>query len=111
MHEMQTIVTDVRGVCLSVRPSICHGAKFGGECSVCGSFGAAFAKLLWPLVCFHVSFIFYVFRCFVFCSHILFFRANVTCFLVVLILDGVCLSVTPLQYSEDFLRVGLFYHP
>jgi len=24
MHEMQTIVTDVRGVCLSVRPSVCQ---------------------------------------------------------------------------------------
>jgi len=41
MHEMQTIVTDVRGVCLSVYPfvrqSVClsHGA-----CSVAGSFGA-----------------------------------------------------------------------
>jgi len=44
MHEMQTIVTNVRAVCLSVRPSVRQ--------SVChvGSFGAAFAKILWPLV-------------------------------------------------------------
>jgi len=42
MHKMQTIVTDVRGVCLSV----CHATR-----AVCaGSFVAAFAKLLWPLV-------------------------------------------------------------
>jgi len=41
IHEMQTIVTDVRGVCLS-----------RGLCQQCvwGSFGAAFAKSLWPLV-------------------------------------------------------------
>jgi len=46
MYEMQTIVTDVRGVCLSARPSVCHAAR-----SVCaGSFGAAFARLLWLLV-------------------------------------------------------------
>jgi len=29
MHEMQTIVTDVRGVCLSVRPLVCHAANLG----------------------------------------------------------------------------------
>jgi len=49
MHEMQTVVTDVRGVCLSVTRlnSAAH--------TVCaGSFGAAFAKLLWPLVCLYV---------------------------------------------------------
>jgi len=39
MHEMQTIVTDVCGVCLSV----CYAAEFGGACSVCGVIGAAFA--------------------------------------------------------------------
>jgi len=45
MHEKQTIVTDVRGVC----PSVCYAAKLGGACSVCvRSFGVAFAKLLWP---------------------------------------------------------------
>jgi len=43
MHEMQTIVTDVHGVCLSV----CHmGAQLGF--TVWGSFGAAYAKSLWP---------------------------------------------------------------
>jgi len=44
MHEMQTIVTDVCGVCLSVCQSV--------SLSVChaGSFGAAFAKLFWSLV-------------------------------------------------------------
>jgi len=38
MHEMQTIVIDVRGVCLSVSQSVClcYAAKFGGACSVCG---------------------------------------------------------------------------
>jgi len=44
MHEMQTVVTDVRGV--SVRPLICLLLGF----TVQGSFGAAFAKALWPLV-------------------------------------------------------------
>jgi len=37
-------------VCLSVCPSVCHVAAFGGMCSVYGSFSAAFAKLVWPLV-------------------------------------------------------------
>jgi len=31
MHEIQAIVSDVRGVCLSV----CHAAELGGACSVC----------------------------------------------------------------------------
>jgi len=44
MHEIQTIVTDVRGVCQSV----CHATQLGF--TVRGSSGAAFAKLLWPLV-------------------------------------------------------------
>jgi len=44
MHEMQTIVTNVHGVCLSVS----HVAQLGF--SVRGSFGAAFAKSLWPPV-------------------------------------------------------------
>jgi len=29
MHEMQTILTDVRGVCLSVCQSVCHAAHLG----------------------------------------------------------------------------------
>jgi len=37
MHEMQTIVTDVCGVRLSV-------------CSEGGGFNAAFTKVIWPLV-------------------------------------------------------------
>lgn len=37
MHAMQTTVTDIRGVCLSVCPSVCHAL----------SFVAAFAKSLW----------------------------------------------------------------
>jgi len=46
MHEMQTIVTDVHNFCLSVCPAVNLVA-----CAVCmGSFSAAFAKLLWPLV-------------------------------------------------------------
>jgi len=40
MHEMQTIVTDVRGVCPQVCQHVCHA----------GSFGAVFAKSLWPLL-------------------------------------------------------------
>jgi len=36
MYEMQTIVTDVRGVCQSIHQSVCH----------VGSFGAAFVKSL-----------------------------------------------------------------
>jgi len=45
MHEMQTIVTDDCGVCLSVmRLNLATRA-------VCaGSFGAAFVKSLWPLI-------------------------------------------------------------
>jgi len=44
----QTIVTDVRGVCLSVTQlkSVAARAVY----AVCaGSFGAAFVKLLWPV--------------------------------------------------------------
>jgi len=48
MHEMQTIVTDVRGVCLSDRPFVCHAAQ--GGFTMRGSFGAAYAKSLWPVV-------------------------------------------------------------
>jgi len=48
MHEMQTIVTDVRGVCLSV--CLSRGSSRRRVQCVRGSFGAAFAKLLWPLV-------------------------------------------------------------
>jgi len=37
MLEMQTIVTDVHRVCLSVcRQSVCHTAQLRGACSVCG---------------------------------------------------------------------------
>jgi len=47
MHEMQTIVTDVRGVCLSACLSRqLNQLSFTAQ----GSFDAAFAKLLWPLV-------------------------------------------------------------
>jgi len=44
MHEMQTIDTDVRGVCQAV----CHAAQL--SLTMWGSFGAAFAKSLLPLV-------------------------------------------------------------
>jgi len=47
MHEMQTIVTDVRGVYLSVCPSVSLSVT---RLTVRGSFSAAFAKSLWPLV-------------------------------------------------------------
>jgi len=53
MHEMLTTLTNVCGVCQSV----CHVAEIGGDMqstprAVCmGSFGAAFAKCFWPLVC------------------------------------------------------------
>jgi len=43
MHEMQTIFTNVHAVCLSVCLS-------RGSASMCGAFGAAFAKSLWRLV-------------------------------------------------------------
>jgi len=43
MHEMQTIVTDVRGV----YPSVCQFVMQLKDC-------AAFAKLLWLLVSFRV---------------------------------------------------------
>jgi len=45
MHEMQTIVTDVRGVCLSV----CLSCGCTLHAMSTGSFGAAFVKSLWPL--------------------------------------------------------------
>jgi len=56
MNEMQLIVTDVRGVCLSVSQSVClsvclsvyHTAQLGF--TVRRSFSAAFAKSLWHLV-------------------------------------------------------------
>jgi len=48
MHEMQILVTDVRGVSLSDSPSVCHADQLGF--TVRWSFGAAFAKSLWPLV-------------------------------------------------------------
>jgi len=38
MHEVRTIVTSECGVCPSACQSVCH----------MGSFGAAFAKSLWP---------------------------------------------------------------
>jgi len=63
MHEMQTIVTDVCGVCLSVRLSVSLSVSLSvlnatndphSEVDLhtwlhcAGSFGIAFAKLLWP---------------------------------------------------------------
>jgi len=61
MHKVQTIVTDVHGVCLSVCLSVTNtpndpgsallcGAISGSACRVCGSFRAAFAEYLWLLV-------------------------------------------------------------
>jgi len=53
MSEMLTILTDVRSVCLSVSRSDMR-LKLSAACAVyavcVGSFGAAFAKCLWPLV-------------------------------------------------------------
>jgi len=48
MHKMQTIVTDVRDVCLSVSQSVCLSRGLSRQRVQCvqGSFGAAFAKLL-----------------------------------------------------------------
>jgi len=43
---MQTIVTDVCGVCQFVRQSVCLSRGF----TVRELFGAAFSKSLWPLV-------------------------------------------------------------
>jgi len=48
MHEMQTIVTDVRSVCPSVCLSVAPLNSVAGACM--GSFSAAFAKPPWPLV-------------------------------------------------------------
>jgi len=42
MHDMQTIVADVHGACLSACPSVCHAGLLGAV-------DAAFAKSLWPL--------------------------------------------------------------
>jgi len=47
MHEMQTIVTDVSGVC----PSVCLTRGYSAARAVCaGLFDAAFTKTLWPFV-------------------------------------------------------------
>jgi len=48
---MQTIVTDVRGVCHSVCPFVSLSVM-RLNCVWC--IHAAFAKLLWPLVCFFI---------------------------------------------------------
>jgi len=48
MHEMQTIVSDVCSVCLSVCLSV--STRLISGFTARGSFGAAFAKSLWPLV-------------------------------------------------------------
>jgi len=55
MHKMLAIVTDVRGVSLSVTwlKSVAARAVYAA-CMCVGSFGAAFAKCLWPLVLLHV---------------------------------------------------------
>jgi len=50
MHEMQTIVTDVRGVCLSICPSVCLSVFHGGSTSSASLCGGIRCKLLWPLV-------------------------------------------------------------
>jgi len=54
MHEMLSIFTNVRGVCLSVCLSCSLNRRQRVQCmprAVCaGSFDAAFAKCLWPLV-------------------------------------------------------------
>jgi len=47
MREMQTIVTDVRGVCQSVCLSVTRRRV---QPVLAGSFCAAFANLIWPLV-------------------------------------------------------------
>jgi len=51
MYKMQTIVTIVRSVslsvCLSIRLSVCHALNLA---TYPGSFAAAFAKLLWPQI-------------------------------------------------------------
>jgi len=52
MHEMLTVVTNVRGVCLSVSLSVTRlkSAMAHAVYAVCtGSFSAAFTKCLWPL--------------------------------------------------------------
>jgi len=64
MHEMQTVLTDDRTVCQSVRLSWMHQMIPHGETNlrlcwlgfaVWGSFGSVFAKWRWPLVtCFPV---------------------------------------------------------
>jgi len=54
MYEMLTILTDIRGVCLSVCLSRGLHWQQRVQCTpraVCAvSFGAAFDKCLWPLV-------------------------------------------------------------
>jgi len=49
MNEMQTIVIDDRGLCLSISLSVTW-LNLVAHAVCMGSFGAAFAKSLWPLV-------------------------------------------------------------
>jgi len=50
VHEMQTIVTDVRSVCKFVSSSIRQFVMWLNSASLCGVIRAAFARLFWPLV-------------------------------------------------------------
>jgi len=50
MHEMLTIVTDVRGVCLSVSLSVTRLNSAAAHAVWAESFHSAFTELLYPLV-------------------------------------------------------------
>jgi len=53
MHEMQTILTDGRGVCLSCGFNRQRRVQCTQRTVCAGSFGAAFVKLLWPPVIYY----------------------------------------------------------
>jgi len=55
MHEMLPIVTDVRGVCLSRGLNRRRCLQCTPRAVYAGSFGAVFAKYLWPFVLLSVA--------------------------------------------------------
>jgi len=50
MHEILTILTDVHSVCVLICLPRCLNQQSTPRAVCVGSFGAAFAECLWPLV-------------------------------------------------------------
>jgi len=93
MHDMLTVLTDVRGVCLSVtRLKSAAACAVYVACYVCaGSFGATFAKCLWPLVCLSDLYLVWQFIILYFCC-IRYIRSFCTSGLRYISVFGACLT-------------------